>query len=151
MRRVKGSFYISGWKGINGWLERFGSANAKHLSKLLIAQKYGFCPPHTSLDERLAIIAGEIDPKSFYGRQLGDLIAVPRYRYAHEAMIMRLACQPRTLRSLIYKMKVRAKLTENVVSKLITLHALQVRRTGMGTVVETTECGVERLQILFKA
>ena len=70
-RRAKASFYMSGWKGINAWLENFGLANAKHLSKLLIAQKYGYCPPHTSLDERLGIIAGEIDPESLYGRRVG--------------------------------------------------------------------------------
>ncbi len=152
MRRPKGSFYLSGWKGIYAWLERFGFANAKHLSKLLIAQKYGFCPPQTSLDERLAIIAGEIDPTSFYGRRLGDLIAVPRYRYAHQIMIMRIACQPQTLRSLVYRMKVRAKLTKDVVSKLVTSKALRVRRTAIGAcAVEITERGVERLRILFKA
>jgi hypothetical protein len=151
MRRAKGSFYLSGWKGINVWLERFGFANAKHLSKLLIAQKYGFCPPHTSLDERLAIIAGEIDPRSFYGRRLGDRIAVPKYRYAHEVMIMRIACQPQILRSLVYKMKVRATLTKNAVSKLVTLNELQARRTDVGITVETTKRGAERLRILFKA
>lgn len=150
-RRPKGSFYLSGWKGINAWLDRFGLANPKHLSKLLIAEKYGFCPPQTSLDERLAIIAGEIDPRSFYEGRLGDLIAVPRYRYAHEVMVMRIACQPQTLPSLVYRMKVRAKLTKSAVAKLVTLKALRVRRNGLGTAVETTEQGVERLRILFKA
>jgi hypothetical protein len=150
-RRPKASFYLSGWKGINAWLDRFGLANPKHLSKLLIAEKYGFCPPQTSLEERLAIIAGEIDPRSFYGRRLGDLIAVPRYRYAHEVMITRIACQPQMLLSLVHRMKVRGKLTESVVAKLVALKLLQVRRTDIGAVVETTEQGIERLRMLFKA
>jgi hypothetical protein len=142
---------LSGWDGINAWLERFGLANAKHLSKLLIAQKYGYCPPHTSLDERLAIIAGEIDPETFYGQRLGDAVAVPRYRYAHEVMILRIACRPQILRLLVDKMKVRAKLTECVLSKLVTSHELCVRHTDAGTVVETNERGQERLRNLYRA
>jgi hypothetical protein len=150
-RRAKASFYMSGWNGINAWLERFGLANAKHLSKLLLAQKYGYCPPHTSLDERLAIIAGEIDPESLYGRRLGDAVAVPRYRYAHEVMILRIACQPQILRLLVDKMKVRAKLTKLVLSKLVNSHDLHLRQTDAGIVVETTERGHERLRNLYSA
>lgn len=150
-RRAKASFYISGWNGINAWLERFGLANAKHLSKLLIAQKYGYCPAHTSLDERLAIIAGEIDPESLYGKRLGDAVAVPRYRYAHEVMILRIACQSQILRLLLDKMKVRAKLTRGVLSKLEASHDVHLRWTNAGTVVETTERGHERLRNLYSA
>ena len=150
-RRRKASFYMSGWSGINVWLERFGLANAKHLSKLLMAKKYGFCPPHTSLDERLAMIAGEIDPESFYGRRLGDVVAIPRYRYAHEVMILRIAYRPQLLRLLVEKMKVRAKLTRAVLSKLVTSHELHQRQTSEGEVVEITERGHERLRILYSA
>jgi len=149
--RAKASFYVSGWDGVNAWLARFGLANAKHLSKLLIAQKYGYCPPHTSLDERLAIIAGEIDPESFYGKRLGDAVAVPRYRYAHEVMILRIACRSQILRLLFDKMKVRAKLTQVLLSKLVTLHELCERETDAGTVVETNESGHERLRNLYGA
>ncbi len=150
-RRAKASFYMSGWNGINAWLERFGLANAKHLSKLLIAQKYGFCPPHTSLDERLAIIAGEIDPESLYGRHVGDAVAIPRYRYAHEVMILRITCRPQILGLLIGKMRVRAKLTKGVLSKLVTSHDVHLRQTGAGTVVEATERGHERLRNVYRA
>ena len=150
-RRAKASFYLSGWNGINAWLQGFGFANAKHLSKLLIAQKYGYCPPHTSLDERLAIIAGEIDPESLYGKRLGDAVAVPRYRYAHEAMILRIASRPQILRLLVDKMKVRSELTRSVLSKLVASHHLHLRRTNAGIVVETTERGHERLQKLYGA
>ena len=150
-RRAKASFYVSGWVGISAWLERFGLVNAKHLSKLLIVQKYGYCPPHTSLDERLAIIAGEINPDSFYGKRLGDAVVVPRYRYAHELLILRIACRPQILRLLVEKMKVRAKLTESVVSKLVTSRELCVRETDAGTVVETNECGHEKLRNLYRA
>ena len=151
LRRAKGAFSISGWKGINAWLETFGFANAKHASKLLVAEIFGFCPPHTSLDERLAIIAGEIDPASFYNKRTGDLIAVPRYRYAHEMMILRVACQPQLIRPLVRKMKSRAELTKNVVSKLVTSKELQIRRTRSGNEIETTERGLNRLSNLSDA
>jgi hypothetical protein len=147
--RTKASFYVSGWNGVNIWLARFGLANAKHLSKLLIAQKHGYCPPHTSLDERLAIIAGEIDPESFYGKRLGDAVAFPRYRYAHEVMILRIACRPQILRLFVDKMKVRAKLTKIAISNLATSHDLQLRQTEAGRVVETTGRGHERLGNLY--
>lgn len=116
-----------------------------------MAQKCGFCPPHISLDERLGIIAGEMNPGSFYERQLGDLVAALRYRYAHEVMILRITCRPQILTSLVHKMKVRATLTKSVVTKPVASNELQVRRTDLGTAIETTEHGVERLRILFKA
>ena len=150
-RRAKASFYVSGWNGTHRWLESFGLANAKHLSKLLVAQKFGFCPPHTSLDERLGMIAGEIDPISFYERRFGDAVAVPRYRYAHEVLILRIASRPRILRSLVREMKVRGKLTKSVVSKLVNSRELRLRQTDAGTVVEATERGHERLQNLYQA
>lgn len=150
-RRTKASFYVSGERSIKVWLERFGLFNAKHLSKLLIAEKHGFCPPHTSVDERLAMIAGEIDPESLYGRRLGDAVNIPRYLYAHEVMILRIACRPQILRSLLDKMKVRAEITKIVISKLAASHDLQLRQTKDGRVVETSECGRQRLGTLYGA
>jgi len=150
-RRTKASFYVSGEHAMKAWLSGVGLVNPKHLSKLLIAEKFGFCPPYTSLDERLAIIAGEIDPESFYERRLGDAVAIPRYRYAHEVMILRIACRTQILRSLVAKMKVRAKTTKHVISRLATSHDLQVRQTSDGKVIETTESGHERLRTLYKA
>jgi hypothetical protein len=150
-RRAKGAVYISGWKGIDAWLGKFGFANAKHASKLLVAEMFGFCPTHTSLDERLAIIAGEIDPTTFYNGRKGDLVAIPNYRYAHEVMMLRIACRPQLLHPLLRKMKVRAELTSHIVSKLVKSKELQIRRRCRGTEIETTEAGLERLGIFFNA
>jgi len=150
-RGAKASFYISGWRGINEWLRRFGFANAKHLSKLLVTQKYGFCPPHTSLDERLAMIADEIEPVSLYGTRCGDAVTVPRYRYAHEVLILRIACRPRIPGSLVRDMKVRGKLSESALSKLVNSGELHLRQTDAGAIVEATELGHERLQNLYRA
>jgi CTP-dependent riboflavin kinase len=48
-------------------------------------------------------------------------------------------------------MKVRAKLTKRVLSKLITSRELHQRQTSAGTVVEITERGHERLRDLYSA
>jgi hypothetical protein len=150
-RRAKGAVYLSGWKGIDAWLGKVGFANAKHASKLLVAEMFGFCPTHTSLDERLAIIAGEIDPATFYDRRKGDLVAPPKYRYAHEVMMLRIACRPQLLGPLLRKMKVRAELTRSIVSKLVKSKELRIRRTCRGSEIETTETGLERLGTFLNA
>jgi hypothetical protein len=150
-RRAKGAVCISGWKAIDAWLERLGFANAKHASKLLVGGMFGFCPAHTSLDERLAIIAGEIDPAPFYNRRKGDLVATPKYRYAHEVMMLRIAYQPQLLHPLLRKMKIRAEMTRSIVTKLVKSKELQIRRTSAGTEIKTSDSGVERLRILLSA
>jgi DNA-binding MarR family transcriptional regulator len=133
------------------WHQSLGLANAKHLSKLLIAQRNGYCSPHASLDERLAMIAGELDPESFYNGRLGDAIAVPRYRFAHELMTLRIVSQPQMLAKLIDKMKVRASLTHTAVSKLLKAHEIRRYPAKTGEVVEITELGRERLRNLYGA
>ena len=150
-RRTKASFYTSGWNSIAVWLDRFGLVNPKHLSKLLVSEKYGFCPPHTSLDERLGIIAGQLDPASFYERRDGDAVAVPRYRYAHEALVLRIASQPRVLSSLVHEMKTRGQLTEHVVSSLVRSDYLLMRESIAGVLIETTSSGRDRLRNLYRA
>jgi hypothetical protein len=150
-RKTKASFYVSGWTGINAWLNRIGLVNPKHLSKLLVVEKYGFCPPHTSLNERLAIIAGEMNPESFYCKRVGDAVAVPRYRYAHELMILRIACIAQLLTLLIEKMKVRASLTREVLSKLTASRDVNLHQTRAGRVIETSDRGHGRLRRLYRA
>jgi hypothetical protein len=150
-RRTKASFYVSGWNSINAWLDRFGLANPKHLSKLLVAEKCGFCPPHTSLDQRLGIIAGELDPASFYERRLGDADANPRYQYAHEVLVLRIASRPRLLVSLVREMKIRGRFTEYAISKLAGSRDIQLRESNTGIVIEATRRGLDRLRNLYRA
>jgi hypothetical protein len=150
-RRSKASFYCSGWNGMNAWLRKVGLTNAKHISKLLVAQRNGFCPPHSSLDERLAIIAGELDPESFYHGRIGDAIAVPRYRFAHELMTLRILSRPQIRGELVGRMKVRGALTQTVLSKLLKAHEVRQYQAKTGTAVEITELGYERLQNLYSA
>ena len=49
---------LNGRKNLQKWMEHIGFRNSKHLTKLLLWKKCGFCPPHTSLSERLERIKG---------------------------------------------------------------------------------------------
>jgi len=48
------------------WINEIGFKNLKHLTKVKIWEKYGFCPPKTTLKQRNNIIKGKLDPLSFY-------------------------------------------------------------------------------------
>jgi CTP-dependent riboflavin kinase len=97
------------------------------------------------------MIAGELDPESFYNGRLGEAIAVPRYRFAHELMTLRIVSQPQMLAKLVDKMKVRASLTHTAVSKLLKAHEIRRYSANIGEVVEITELGRERLRNLYGA
>ncbi len=49
------------------WMRIVGSENPIKLSRFLLWKKYGFCPPNTSYEDRVKMLNGEIDPRSFYG------------------------------------------------------------------------------------
>jgi len=48
------------------FMKIIGSHNPKHLSKFQIAQKFGFCPPRTTPQQRANILKGYLDPFSLY-------------------------------------------------------------------------------------
>lgn len=48
------------------WFEQIGFRNQKHLTKVSVWMKYGFCPPYTTLKQRLKILNGNLDPLTFY-------------------------------------------------------------------------------------
>jgi len=41
-----------------------GSHNPKHLTKYWVEQKCGFCPTHTTVEQRWQILKGELNPVS---------------------------------------------------------------------------------------
>lgn len=51
---------------VNRWFKEIGSNSSKHLTKYGIWQKFGFCPPHTSLEERKKILKNELSPYNYY-------------------------------------------------------------------------------------
>ncbi len=48
------------------FLEAIGSHNPKHLTKFWVAEKFGFCPPRTTLEQRRQILKGDLSPLSFH-------------------------------------------------------------------------------------
>lgn len=63
---VKGTSQLEKWMGI------IGSNNPKHITKVEVWKKFGFCPPHTKIAQRKAILAGLINPNSFYNEGFVD-------------------------------------------------------------------------------
>ncbi len=48
---------INGVKGLNNWMEKIGFRNPKHLSKINIWKRQGYCEPYSSTPKRLLIIS----------------------------------------------------------------------------------------------
>lgn len=48
------------------WIEEISFRNLKHLTKVQIWKKFGFVPSFTTLKERIKILKGELDPRTFY-------------------------------------------------------------------------------------
>ena len=57
---------VDGGINIDKWFRIIGSKNPKHITKYLVWKKFGFCPPFTTLSQRKEILAGELNPSSFY-------------------------------------------------------------------------------------
>ncbi len=51
---------------INKWIEEIGFKNPKHLTKIQLWKKYGFCPPYTKLDQRYKMLNETLSPLTFY-------------------------------------------------------------------------------------
>jgi len=47
---------INGRKNLKKWLDSVGFSNLKHTSKITLWEKLGYCPPKTTISERLKII-----------------------------------------------------------------------------------------------
>lgn len=52
---------ISGVKRLERWMELVGSKNSVKFTRHLVWKKFGFCPPHTILEQRKDILNGKID------------------------------------------------------------------------------------------
>lgn len=51
---------------VKRFMSMVGSHNPKHLTKFKIGERFGFCPPYTTLEQREQILKGFIDPLSLY-------------------------------------------------------------------------------------
>ena len=52
---------ISGVDGLEKWMNTVGMKNLVKLSRYLIWNKFGFCPPNTTLEQRKDILNGKLD------------------------------------------------------------------------------------------
>lgn len=51
---------------VRDYFKIIGSNNKKHITKFKIWEKFGFCPPYTSLEQRNKILNGGLNINSFY-------------------------------------------------------------------------------------
>lgn len=57
---------ITGADQLELWMNKVGSSNPVHASKYQVWKKFGFCPPRTTLEQRMALLSGELAPTIFY-------------------------------------------------------------------------------------
>ncbi len=51
---------------VKKWFSIIGSSNSRHQTRYAVWKKFGFLPPRTNINQRKQILAGKLDPKSFY-------------------------------------------------------------------------------------
>ncbi len=57
---------VSNKPNVDKWFELIGSNNPKHITKYFVWKKYGFCPPHSTLEMRNRFLKDELNPNTFY-------------------------------------------------------------------------------------
>jgi len=61
---IKHDLFVCGKRNLKLWMKLIGFHNINHFSRYQIWKKFGFCPPKTTLEQRIKILNGDIDPKS---------------------------------------------------------------------------------------
>ena len=51
---------------VRKWIEQIGFNNVKHSSKVEVWKRFGFCPPFTTLKQRVSILKNATSPLEFY-------------------------------------------------------------------------------------
>ena len=59
------SLYLAGKNNLAKWAREIGFSNPSSKTRFLIWKKFGFCPPLTTLKDRIKILGGHIDPIEF--------------------------------------------------------------------------------------
>lgn len=57
---------LNGEEMLEKWMTEIGFYSSKHLTKYSLWKKYGFCPAKTSTPERIFMLEGKLDPRSWY-------------------------------------------------------------------------------------
>lgn len=53
---IKNNLFVNGNKNFEYWIEHIGFCNPVHATKYLIWKRYGYCPPKTTLKQRIDIL-----------------------------------------------------------------------------------------------
>lgn len=67
-------FEINEKSSIQKWLNLIGTKNPVHQTKVSIWKKFGYVPPKTTLNERIKILKGFINPESYYDSRRGTQV-----------------------------------------------------------------------------
>ena len=51
---------------VNRWIDEVGFLNPKHNTKVRLWKTFGFCPPYTTIKERVQMLNGKISPRTYY-------------------------------------------------------------------------------------
>ncbi len=62
---------------VEKWFNIIGSNNPKHTTKFQVWKKFGFCPPHTNIEQRRKMLNKEINPTLFYNKKEFAGVAEP--------------------------------------------------------------------------
>jgi intein/homing endonuclease len=60
---VRNYLYINGKKNLGKWMSSIAFHNSVQTSRYLVWKRFGFCPPKTTLKQRISILKGEITPE----------------------------------------------------------------------------------------
>ncbi len=55
---IKHDLFINGKRNLELWMKLIGFHNPKHLTRYLVWKKLGFCPPRTTLEQRIGVLNG---------------------------------------------------------------------------------------------
>ena len=117
-----GTLHRVGVQGVDNlvrWVKVIGSMNPKHLTKILIWCRYGFCPPHTTLKERLAMLRKSVDPLSYYDAAGGHTKAHELLLRERRILNTLLKYGPQTTRELSERLRVHRSTMKKTLRRLL--------------------------------
>ncbi len=60
---------ICGGVQVNKWFNEIDSKSQKHITKYQVWQKFGFCPPFTTVEDRKKMLKNDLSPYDYYARE----------------------------------------------------------------------------------
>jgi DNA-binding HxlR family transcriptional regulator len=150
--RIRHVVRIGGRYNYERFLSTFTSNNPNHLTKILIYEIYGFCPPNTTLIDRVKILQGKLTPESFYNKKVQKIR--PIIMKENEEKILRaLSKRPRYFNQIKRDTNLYAFSTLRRLEKFEQIKCLGMKRLAgrpAGKLYEITEIGKMRINRVSK-